>query len=135
MANSFNGIESLGQFTENYSSNLTAVTAIISNLSSQIINGGTNYLFYDGTEASPTATASINSTINFINNTSGGSNVLNITLTEGINEGQILIFAPLSASFTISGGNINPSSIGTRSTGIAYVWSNTFNVWIQIAQV
>ena len=139
MSNSFNGTESLGDFSTNYSSNLTAVTSNISNLSSQIINSGTAYLTYNGNDSSPTSTADINCFTNFINNTTSGSNSLVITLPNGLAEGQMLYLAPVNVNtkYTITGSNfyVNVSSYYTDSiSSLMFVWSSSLQKWCPICQ-
>jgi len=139
MSNAFNGTESLGDFSTNYSSNLTAITSNISNLSSQIINSGTAYLTYNGIDSSPTATVDINCLTNFINNTTSGSNSLVITLPNGIIEGQMLYLAPVNlyTKYSIIGTNfyVNEPIYYTDSTSsLMFVWSSSLQRWCPICQ-
>jgi hypothetical protein len=139
MSNTFNGTESLGDFSDNYSSNLTAITANISNLSSQLINGGTHYLTYNGNDASPTATFNINYLTNIINNTTTGDNSLVITLPNGLVEGQILCISPANENtkYTITGTNfyVYETSYYTDSySSLMFVWSSTLQRWCAISQ-
>lgn len=139
MSNTFNGTESLGDFSDNYSSNLTAITANISNLSSQIINGGTAYLTYNGVDASPTATADINCLTNFIYNTTSGTNSLVITLPNGLTEGQMLYLSPVNSDtkYSIIGTNfyVYDSTYYTNNFySLMFVWSSVLEKWCPICQ-